>query len=51
MIVEQESGDSSEVRDKPRGVGDASREGAKMNAVEVIVALYQWNLEKSWMLV
>ena len=36
-----ENGDSTEVREKPGGVGDASREGAKMKSVEEIVALYQ----------
>ena len=34
------SKDSNEVREKPRGVGDVAREGAKMKAVEEVV-LYQ----------
>ena len=36
-----EIGDSSDVSKKPRGVGDAAREGAKMKAVEEVVVLYQ----------
>ena len=35
------SGNGSEVREKPRGVRDASKEETKMKANEEIVALYQ----------
>ena len=35
-----ESGDGSEVREKPREVRDVSREEAKMKAIEEIVALH-----------